>query len=350
MLRKALLGISLSTAACSGLEVSFSNVSSNDEALQQAARSAGNDLNLIGQDKGFVEMSMDESFVPGMIDNRKLDILLVIDASDSMQPRRESLAANLASLFEYEGLADSDWRLAVMSSAPDSLLLQPFVTAANQDEVFAEQVKNPDSGHSDNINTERVLFNAARALRGEAGRDWLRRNSIAVMLVVTDEDHQQCNQDTESCSDDAAFSLQDFYEELRRLRNPGATAKVYGLLSDDDTQRENFLEDVQLDNGEYGSLFSLPPLKLSDDHSEVLQDISTSIASSLQNNFVLQKEYNGNQAEVVVHTADEQTITLDSDEYEIAGFVLSIYEGLLDSMGEIASISVSYTYMEEKTK
>ena len=351
MLRSILLGLVLSIVACSGMEVSFStSENNNDAALKQAAEAAARQgLNLVS-DENLTEQVMEESFTPSKVENRKLDILMVIDDSASMQAHRDSLANNLSHLFEYAGLLNSDWRIGVISSARDSLLLQPFITAENWKDEFAALVRNPHSGDSSDSNAERVLFNASRALQGEAGRNWLRANSIAVVLVVTNEDHRQCNQEVESCSDESAYSLQNFYEELRSLRKPQVTAKIYGILSDEVERRTNFLSSIVLEGGENGSLFTnWKPL--SEDYSEVLQDISKNVAYTLQSTFTLQHEYSGGGAEVVVNTADGRQITLSQDEYEIAGKMLSIYEGqldLIDYRGEVVSVTVTYSYMGEQ--
>lgn len=337
------LGLVLAlTAACSGMEMSFSSAKSSDDALQKAARVAGSqDMHLVqGSDN---ELSVTENFEPEETANRKLDILMVIDDSESMSDYRDSLASNLSHLFDDESLDNSDWRIAVISTARDNLLLQPFIITSNWENSFATQVKNPSSGHSSDNNVERALYNAALALRGEAGHDWLRKHSIAVVLIVTDEDHKQCDPDAESCSEAAAYSLQNFYEELRQLRKPGITAKIYGILSNEEAKRENFLADVYLEDGTSNSIFAAWK-PITDSYRTVLKDISKSVAMSLQNNFVLQEEHNGSSSQVAVNTVDGRQTILSIDEYEITGNVLSIYAGLLDKFSGITSIDVTYTY------
>lgn len=347
MARLGLVCIAVIGVACSEMDVSFTTASSSDDALRQAAELSGEQsLDLVSEGAG-TELNMEESFVPSRVKNRKLDILMVIDESQSMQARREKLAANLSHLLKYEGLANSDWRIGVVSSARDSLLRQPFITAANQEQEFAEQVKNPGSGHSSDRNVERALYNASLALQGNAGRDWLRKNSIAVVLIITDEDHRQCNRDTESCSDVAAYSLQNFYEELRNLRQPQVTAKIYGILSDNSDRRENFLSQIVLEGGDNGSLFTAWE-SLEEDYSTVLQDISKNVADTLQSTFTLQQEYSGDSAEVVINTVGGRKTALSEDEYEITDRTLSIYEGLLDELGDVETVVVTYTYLREE--
>ena len=170
--------------------------SRGDDALRQAAQSSSDQsLNLVSNDKfddGVVELQKEESFVPSSVTNRKLDILMVVDDSDSMSAYRNTLADNLSNLFTDDDgndsvLLNSNWRIGIIASASDSLLLQPFITSDNWQQKFAEQVKNPSSGHSSDNNVERVLYNAGRALSGDAGRTWLRNNSIAVVLLITNE-------------------------------------------------------------------------------------------------------------------------------------------------------------------
>ncbi len=343
MARLGLAYVAAMLVACSGVEVSLSSASS-DEALRRAAESSGNQgLNLMS-DIGAAELREEESFVPSSVANRKLDILLVIDDSASMQGYRDSLAANLSHLFTDTALLSSDWRVGVISSARGSLLLQPFITIDNWQQEFAAQVRNPASGHSRDSDVERALFNAGRALSGDAGRRWLRTNSIAVVLLITNEDHRQCDRDAESCSEEAAYSLQNFYEQMRILRRPQVTAKVYGILSDEEARREHFLQDIVVEGGDRDSLFT-EWKTLSDSYRSVLQNISLSVADSLQSNFVLQEEYSGGEVEVVVHTAEGRQTTLSRDEYDIAGKMLSIHEGLLDEMGEVVSVVVKYGYL-----
>lgn len=347
MARLALVCMAVIGAACSAMDVSFSTADNNDDALRQAAQSSvDQSMNLV-QDSESNELVKEETFVPNRVENRKLDILMVIDDSKSMRTHRDDLAANLSHLFNYEGLANSDWRIGIISSARDSLLRQPFITADNREQEFAKLVKNPDSGHSSDSDVERVLYNASRALQGNAGRNWLRNNSIAVVLIVTNEDHRQCDQEAESCSDEAAYSLQNFYEELRNLRRPQVTAKIYGILSDDEDRRVNFLSPIVVEGGNNGLIFtSWKPL--GEDYSEVLRDISKSVADTVQSTFTLQHEYSGGSAEVIVNTLDGRQTTMSEDEYEIADNMLSIYEGLLDEMGDIDSVKVTYTYLGEE--
>lgn len=347
MARLGLVCIAVIGTACSAMEASFSTASSSDDAVRQAAELSGEQsLELVHEGAG-TELNMEESFVPSRVKNRKLDILMVIDESQSMQAQREELAASLSHLLKYEGLANSDWRIGVISSARDSLLRQPFITAADQEQEFAEQVKHPSGGDSGDLNVERALYNASRALQGNAGRNWLRKNSIAVVLIITDEDHRQCNRATDSCSDVAAYSLQNFYEELRDLRQPQVTAKIYGILSDDEDRRMNFLSQIVLEGGDNGSLFT-EWKSISEDYSTVLQEISKNVADTLQSTFTLQQEYSGDGAEVVINTVGGRKTILSEDEYEITDKTLSIYEGLLDEMGDVEAVVVTYSYLREE--
>ena len=337
-------------------------------------------------------------FEPNVSSNNKLDILLVIDNSYSMEGPQQKLATNLEPLLEYIG--DSDWRIAITSTDVRNVIYsvddaQKFstrhefvktITRENQGE-FKEAIEN--LGISGGRN-EAVLWKAIQALKGNYLQDndlglqanqidtacfienscvdllgrlneecpclplvtqcrkrehWLRDGSTLAILLVTDEDHQ-CHDRAFGCT------INDFYFYLKSIREPGATARVYGLLSDDATPDENTVPGNNRfinwkDPSGEESLFSKGKDKgwasiYDRDYTETLRNISKSIASSIKKSFTLEHAYDDKgETSVVFIKSDGTRDDLAKGQYSIKGKTLDIIKTIPN---DIEKIEVTYSY------
>ena len=130
-----------------------------------------------------------ETFTPQRQGSGLLDILLVIDDSESMEEEQIGLASRLSDLLKY--IEDSDWQIRIITTDDDddNCLRTPPITAENK-EIFQSIVNNLGT---DGSGKEHAVQMAIRGLQGkcdETTTPWLRENSVIAILIVTDEDHR----------------------------------------------------------------------------------------------------------------------------------------------------------------
>ena len=294
-------------------------------------------------------------FDPRVNSNNKLDILLVIDNSGSMLDPQAKLAANLEPLLKY--IKGSDWQIAITSSDTRDGIVK-IINNDNQSE-FKSTIDNLGV---DGIGNEAVLVKAIQALKGhylpnndlgledtqihedyisclkredcypiptnpipdrcwncmgkkpqftriiggckskaeEKDKEpkhehWLRDGSMLAILLVTDEDHQ-CHDQVFGCT------INDFYFYLKSIREPGATAHVYGLLGDKNDMIDagfiggnRWFTEWRDEDGEelFGPENKHVASIRDDNYTGILEDISRSIATSIGSKFTLDHAYDG---------------------------------------------------------
>ena len=311
-----------------------------------------------------------ESFTPEKKTHEELDILLVIDESGSMNEEHLSLSTRLNDLLS--AVSDSDWQIAITTTNPMSCLLTVIdKNTPNYKQIFTEtinqktlQTSYKDFVLADYSGNEQAIWGAMRGLRGdciaarsyktetdgveqmpnlvEIGAEsrggyhsichpkqtWVRDDSMLAVLLITDEDHQ--------CVHHYGCHITDFYFYLKSIRIPHATGRVYGLLSE---YESNIFLAWKDENGE--SLFDYHESIHSPDYTKILQEISQNISAALKNNFRLQHEHDGGSAKVVITTEDGTTKTLEASQYSIDGKSFSINITLPANTKEI---KVIYTH------
>ena len=309
-----------------------------------------------------------ESFVPEKKTHDKLDILLVIDESGSMNPVHRTLSSRLDDLLV--AVKDSDWQIAITTTNPLSCLLTVIdKNTPNYKQVFTETInqKNLQASYKDYSlhdywKAEHAIWGAIRGLRGDCvvarsyskektsivgyglelaaesrggfnsmcqkKEKWLRDGSMLAVLLITDEDHQ--------CNHHHGCHITDFYFYLKSIRVPHATGRVYGLLNEAENQLFLGWKD---EDGE--SLFDYHYSINSPDYSSMLTKISQNIAAALKNNFTLEHKHNGSSATVVITTENGETKTLEEGQYSVEGNSLSISITLPSNT---TKIEVTYTH------
>ncbi len=317
-----------------------------------------------------------ENFVPEKTTHDKLDILLVIDESGSMNPVHRTLSSRLEDLLV--AVKDSDWQIAITTTSPLSCLLTVIdKNTPNYKQIFTEtitqkslQASFEDYSLLNYYGPEQAIYGAIRGLRGDciAARSyskektsivgyglelaaesrggfnslcnkkqaWVRDGSMLAVLLITDEDHQ--------CIHHHGCHITDLYFYLKSIRVPHATGRVYGLLdtkaqgSSEPKGADRFLE-WKDESGE--SLFDFYDSVFNNDYTKILTEISQNIAAALKNNFTLEHEHDGSRATVVITTEDGETKTLEEGQYSVEGNSLSISITL---PANTTKIEVTYTH------
>jgi len=313
-----------------------------------------------------------ESFTPETEEHDKLDILLVIDDSGSMNLQHQTLSTRLNDLLS--AVSDTDWQIAIITTNPLSCLLTVIDKhTPNYTGIFTESInlKNLRASHKDlrlydmygGHYVEQAVYGAIRGLRGDCiearsysdelsdvnhteyrrlatenrhgfnsichpKKTWVRDGSMLAVLLITDEDHQ--------CNHHHGCHITDFYFYLKSIRTPHATGRVYGLLHEQ--ANKTFLNWKDAD-GE--SLFDYHDSVRNPDYTKMLTQISQNISTALKNNFTLKHEHDGGSTTVVITTEDGATQTLTAGQYSVEGDTLSIISTM---PANTTKIEITYTY------
>lgn len=269
-----------------------------------------------------------EFLSPDSKNSNNLDILLVIDDSDSMAGYRKNLSDKLAPLLSE--VQDRSWQIAIATTNAQKECLEVLIDKDTPDyrDVYRQTIDK--IGNSGSSNYEEAIKMVIASLRGLSicGQEdsyifWLQPDSMLSILIITDEDHQ-CHKRVENEECDPS----DLANYLRVAgRTPNLTSKIYGLLNHPD-KSSKFLAWTDKDGESiFTSYQPLVPVDkngksysdedLKEHYHKILSQISQQLASGMQFTFNLAKRYNGEASEVVIYFDDDERI-LDQGEY---GFI-----------------------------
>ena len=272
--------------------------------------------------------SGEEMFVLGAAARSPLDILMVIDNSSSMVEVHRGLSDKLDVLLGE--VKDNDWQIALTTTDPRDCP-QTLISAStpNYTQVFHSAISKLGTGGT-------ILEQASRAAllglqKDCQGKEWLRPNSAVAVLIITDEDNFErgpCGMiDTSGLSvveplDDSECHVSALHAYLQKIRIPGVTAKVYGLIntSNNGAHSKNFLT-WKDSNGKH--IFDHYASVYAKNYTATLRKISQHIQDVLQNRFVLQKTYPNRFARVFFTTSKGEDM-LSTDAYNISGNILTL--------------------------
>ncbi len=216
--------------------------------------------------------------------SKPLDLLVVIDNSNSMQEEQVNLSQRLLPLLSY--VNDSDWRIGVVTTDTANGCLRRLIKKgdANAATAFSQAIQAGVSGSGN----ERGVLQAVNALKCQTN-DWVRDVSSLAILIVSDEDN---------CSDGLGCGTNDYAKKeflldyLNSIRVPGVNAKIYGLFwhpSQDQSvcstaaKKANIYSELVTDTaGTWGSICDA-------DYSNTLSGISQNIATILDRRFTLSR-------------------------------------------------------------
>ncbi len=264
----------------------------------------------------------EESFLLGKARRSPLDILLVIDNSDSMAEVHRGLADKLGVLLGE--VADNDWKIALTTTDTRDCPQTFSAATPNYKHAFRSTIGKLGTGGT-------FLEQASRAAilglqKDCSGKGWLRANSAVAVLIITDEDNFKLGKcgDVDTSGLNVPSPLADrechisaLHSYLQKIRVVGITAKVYGLINTEDSK--NFLEKV--DNGKH--IFAHYDSVHSKDYRATLRKISQHIHAVLQNRFVLQQTHPDKSAKVYITSGGKEKM-LPPATYTLSGNILTI--------------------------
>ena len=275
---------------------------------------------------------------PDNANSNNLDILMIIDNSQSMSEEREELSQKLSPLLSK--VQERSWQIAIASTNSNNKCLQALIdnNTPNYQQVYQETIAN--IAETAVSNNEQAIKMAIASLRGlpicqqdsSESKFWLQNDSMLAILIITDEDHQ-CTRivENEECE------LEDLYNFLKVAGRPlKLTTNVYGLLNPQ--KNSKFLKWTDSD-GE--SMIFTAHKPLDTDYGNMLTDISQQLASGMQFTFDLAKRYNGEASEVVIYFDDDERI-LKQGEYGFIDDKLIIISRIPENTDRIKA-TYSYT-------
>ena len=279
-----------------------------------------------------------ETFAYNASATDKLDILLIIDNSDSMSEERAKVARKLESLLKH--IKERDWQIGIASTDMTSCFAA-IINAKTHDyqNVYRQAIDDIKPA-----NAEQVIYMTIRGLKGMPVVDnntcddtkpqyLVREDSAIGILIITNEDHQCISSKSEI---DQGCEIQDLYDFLSLVRIPNITAKVYGFLNAN--KNDKFLE--WRDEGGETIFTRYEPYNISN-YDTILKAISSDLSAIVQYKYKLQKKHDDEASEVVITFDGEKNRTLGKNEYGIVGKKMFILTTLPT---DTSSIKVTYSY------
>lgn len=295
-----------------------------------------------------------EIFNVGVVD-RKLDILIVVDNSTTMNTANMQLSEKIAPLLSK--ISGSDWQIAITTSTITDCLRGILKKGESSLTEFKEIVSKVHAKYLSrrdyrNSHNEQVVKMATRALKGmplanNAGQNldincsgatqhWVRANSILVVLMISDEDaHDPTHRPENRCEN--LSCIDNFYAHLSNIRLPHVSAKIYGILdgrANYSTEghpsfNKNVLYLQWRDPHENKPLFDYHHALYNykrqlNNLGVVLQKISTNISKALQNTFVLTNAYDEDDIIVTLFKTDGNTEALQHNAFTLTNQTLVI--------------------------
>lgn len=189
--------------------------------LRQTERPVGVETFRQGHDGSLMSEDFDVSKVG------KLDLLVVVDNSDSMADEQANLASKLSALTKH--LKTTDWQVGVITTSSCALRnngkpIKAGDASAESDFANAVNVGIGGSGNERGILRAYQLFSGA----GSCDNKWLRADAALAMLFVSDEDSYCTGRDCPTGS--RPEQLERYLKETMQIE--AAKLKSYALVWD----------------------------------------------------------------------------------------------------------------------
>ena len=264
------------------------------------------------------------------LDKGLLDLLLVVDASGSMQITHEKLKDKLSSLLH--DIENSNWQINIID-VDDPQTCDNTIITKNKPDEYANELSRLETKAATNRNTkERTLQKAEAALLGSCNA-WLRPASTLAAVIITDEDHQCDPPGIGTNSFQCGTQVSDFINDFRGSREHTG---LYGILRTTTTCAETLLDitwhacfnrkdgDKYLANyldfqNKFDGVINID----SPEYIEILTGIAADIKGKLQNQLTLTSEPDSGAAVTV--TVAGTTKQLGTD-FEISGRILTLHD------------------------
>lgn len=231
-----------------------------------------------------------------------LDILVVVDNSQSMRDEQENLATKLGPLLSK--VEQADWQIKVVTTDQrtgcNGALIKKGESAVAErfERAVIQAGTNGDSA-------ERGIAQAVVGLQCP-GQEWVRQGSSIAVLVLTDEDncHTGVGDDgVYGCANEPGRYAEHLLNYLNSIRKIGQDARIYGLLwHPTQTQAQcptalnrghEYAKAIEATQGKFGSICDA-------DYTTTLAAISTDVAQTLRYEFELKQEPDNGSLTVLV--------------------------------------------------
>jgi hypothetical protein len=216
----------------------------------------------------------------------KLDVLVVIDNSGSMEQERLELSDKMTVLLSQ--VEKADWQIGIVTTDQEPynrvLFKQRMDLIKKGEANAAGRFAQIINGYEDSSNgLEQHFLQTVNALNGTYSDPWVRDGSTVVVVYVSDEDN--CSDGDDCAGADAnAAHVTDYLSSIRTL---GKDAKAYGIYWQPGTtcatgfaQANKLAEVVTATNGKAGSICDA-------DYAPTLSNISKDIAQIIKYEFEL---------------------------------------------------------------
>jgi hypothetical protein len=247
--------------------------------IRQLERAEGRESYQQGRD---AERADPETF--SISEAGKLDLLVVMDDSTSMDAEQVNLAAKLDQLISK--LDNTDWQIGVVTTSDPCLRDNRLIKKSDADRSAAFAKAIGDIVLSNTV-IEKGFPMSIKALKGECKgvtNQWLRANAAIGILIVSDEDN--CGSHSgEGCPGEQGETVTQMIDYLRSIR-PADQAKLYGLFEGANEcgtsafTATKYKSAVEQTGGRWGSICQA-------NYSTTLQQISEDVRKIVKREFVL---------------------------------------------------------------
>ena len=231
-----------------------------------------------------------------------LDLLVVVDNSQSMRAEQQNLATKLGPLLSK--VENADWQIKVVttdqrSGCNGALIKKGEANAAQRFQQAVIQAGINGDG------VERGIAQAVTGLQCQ-GQEWVRQGSAIAVLILTDEDNCHAGRgddNTYGCENEPGRYADHLIQYLASVRKIGKDARVYGLLwHPSQTQDQcpvalnrghEYAKVIDATQGKYGSICDA-------DYTATLAAISGDVAQTLRYEFELNEQPDNGSLEVLV--------------------------------------------------
>lgn len=361
------LALILLTLACSQGYVSMGDGGGeNSDALTDNQRLSGDaEHGVVAQDvhqSQSCDDGKEESFPIQASYRGLLDVLIVVDGSQSMALRRQQAAQRLRPLIQK--LGNSDYQVAVISSDLRACLSTVITKSTpNAVEQLVTAVSAGPATTTGDFATMKIItgltnvksatWDGANVVNNSmCANNWIRTGSIVAMIVISDKKHMCCHKHACTMPD-----IENALRSIGRIGNSNSQRKLfrlYGLLNQSDEytvepseyfSSNNWYVDWR-DFEEYNISGTTTRLvdfvKSIDDpnYDDIFNSITDDLATSLGDTFTLAETHDNRCAHVSL-TTDGKAQALSDSEYEIIGKTLTIKRVLTN---KDTQVSISYSY------
>ena len=304
-------------------------------SLSQIKRDTHSFFTRQGQDA----KSTEESFP--LTKEGELDILLVIDDSDSMTAYQNEVASKLAPLLTH--ISNSNWQIAVVTTSESCLrnFGKPLTKQEFLDDPidFENKFRAAVSAGDDGDNVEKGIEMAIKGINGvchDRTKSWTRPLAKKAILMLSDEEN--CGSGSDEGCDKTSTS---YYGTEKYAAEVGNDIRFYGILHDQSICTESlfnkspqdYLDLVNQTGGISGAICQ-------SDYTNILEQISFHVSNQVITNFEL--SYIPDVSKLKIKVSGN----VINNKTSVIGQVIQIHGSVDETQPEIA-IEYEYGYRKK---